>query len=176
MKNQTLPTVPLTEDEKHHLQTVYGTRLRNLLSAYLVLVALGLYTSLRAFGPKVKYRQYDREIAGIVLTQEQSAMLVAAFIPAIIILTGVVFFFKRVYPYRRDLRLGVKEIVSYTIANKRYFEHTGQCFFSLNDPNYMHHEVDADTFHSMNEGDVVQVYRGVYSKHVFHRDGKFSFM
>lgn len=188
-KQEPLPTIPLTEEEKFHLQTIYGTRLRNFWGVALFLIMMGLYGSLAGFGnggsggrshrghrARAEYKAYDYEIAGTALTREQTGLLLAGLIQLVVIGSCVRIFFRRVLPFKKDLHLGEKEVVSYTIVKKRYFEHTGQCFFSLNDPNYMHHEVDGDVFNSMNEGDTVQVYRGVFSKYVFQKDARFSFI
>jgi hypothetical protein len=189
MKPKTsLPTQPLTDEERYHLQTIYGTRQRNFWGVVLFLIMMGLYGSLLGFGnggsgrsyhghrARPEYKAYDYEIAGVVLTREETGLLIAGLIQVVVIGSCARIFFRRVLPFKKDLRLGMKEVVSYTIVRKRYFEHTGQCFFSLNDPNYMHHEVDADTYGACAIGDTVHVYRGVYSKYVFHKDGKFSFI
>ncbi|WP_276132957.1 hypothetical protein [Polluticoccus soli] len=187
MKPKTsLPTVPLTEEERYHLQTIYGTRMRNFGGVALFLMMMGLYGSIMGFGKSSsshrshrtgsEYKAYDYEIAGVVLTKEQTGFLIAGLMQVVILGSCARIFFRRVLPFKKDLRLGEKEVVSYTIVKKRYFEHTGQCFFSLNDPNYLHHEVDTDVYNSMNEGDTVNVYRGVYSKYVFQKDARFSFI
>jgi hypothetical protein len=127
-----LPTLPLPDEEKFHLQTIYGTRLRNLGLVYCCLVMAALYASLAGFSkPKVRYRAYDYEIAGASLTREQTGLIIAGLLQAIVVGSCGRMFFKRVRPFRKDVQLGVKEIVSYTIVKKRYFEHTGQCFFSF---------------------------------------------
>lgn len=156
-----LPLIPLNEEEKQFLQTVYGTRLRYLIGVYGVMVAWAALTALR-------YLDFRNGFSSSAIVGVLFVMFIAA--------TGVVVFFKRIYPYRRDWKLGKKEVISYTIIRKTYFPMTDEYFFSFDNPDYMHYKVDADLYTSMNEGDVVNIYRGKYSKQVFEKDARFTFM
>ncbi len=156
-----LPLVPLSDEEKYFLQTVYGTRLRYLIGVYGIMVFWAALTALR-------YSDFSKGFSSSVIVGILFVMFVAA--------TGVVVYFKRIYSYRRDLKLGQKEVVSYTIIRKTYFPMTDEYFFSFDNPDYMHYKVDADLYISMNEGDMINIYRGKYSRQVFEKDARFTFM
>lgn len=156
-----LPLVPLTDEEKSHLQTVYGSRLRYFLLTFLVLVLNALYNSIGLLSNS---------------SQSREASIIALSVSFVILSACGLLFFRRIYPYKKDLKLGQKEKVSYTIIRKSHFPMTNQYYFSFDNPDYMHYEVDADLFYSMQEGDSVVIYRGRYSKHVFEKDARFTFM
>ncbi|HEY1030373.1 MAG TPA: hypothetical protein VGD89_01260 [Flavipsychrobacter sp.] len=184
-----LPLIPLTETEKEHLETIYYSRRRIFAIVFSIIFAWGFIGIFSTTGEKMKHlykrtrngqlvknESYDYEIFGHDLTDTETYWLVRipVLIPAII--AGGILFKKRIYSYKRDLDLGQKEVVTYTIIRKSYFETTGQYYFSFDNPNYMHYEVDAPLYHSMNEGDSISIYRGKYSKHVFEKDARFTLM
>lgn len=184
-----LPLVPLNEAEKHHLETIYFTRLRTFCLVYLVMFAWLTWDAFFLSDRKMyqtayrtKYGNYakrnggDYEIFGHDLTVKETYWLVRAPIILLLSISGSVLFYKRIYKYRKDLKLGHKEKVAYTIIRKSHFPMTNQYYFSFDNPDYMHYEVDADLFFSMNEGDSVFIYRGKYSKHVFEKDARFTLM
>jgi hypothetical protein len=82
-------------------------------------------------------------------------------------------FVKRINPYRKDIRCGVKEAVLFNVVDKSHFPITGEYYLKLHDPRYLHHKVDFETYCAAAIGDVLTLYRGVYSKHIFERDNKF---
>lgn len=53
---------------------------------------------------------------------------------------------------------------------------TNQYYVAFDDPDYMHHEIDENTFNNVNEGDNMYIYRGVYSKYVFEINGRFTIL
>jgi hypothetical protein len=127
-------------------------------------------------GTYVKRNGGDYEIFGHDLTVIETYWLTRAPILLLLSISGSVLFYRRIYNYRKDLKLGMKEKVSYTIIRKSHFPMTNQYYFSFDNPDYMHYEVDADLFYSMNEGDAVVIYRGKYSNHVFEKDARFTLM
>lgn len=184
-----LPLVPLTDEEKSHLQTVYGSRLRYFTLPFAIIFAYCLIGLPFTKGEKmkrlyhqtkggnyVKYEGYDYEIFGHELTDTENYILTRLYLLIPTVIAGGILFFRRIYPYKKDLKLGQKEKVSYTIIRKSHFPMTNQYYFSFDNPDYMHYEVDADLFYSMQEGDSVVIYRGRYSKHVFEKDARFTLM
>jgi hypothetical protein len=147
-------TAPLSNAEIEHLQDIYFTR-RNIFSA--VYGALSIIMLLSCFRAGV-------EDMGLVVGQ----------IPIVLICIGL--YRRRVRPFKKDVLKGVKELVPYTITDKKYFELTGQYFFSFDDPDYMHYEVDAMMYSQCKEGDTLYVSRAPRSKYVFDEKGRFSIM
>jgi hypothetical protein len=168
MENQTLSTIALSEDEKQHLMTIYGARMRNYLFAYFFMLMTPLFMFRNIFFWMDSPYRIDRED----FVEGALALLVTE-MP--IILSWVYFYYRRMRPYKKDAQSGVKEAVSYTVIDKIYTPYTGQCFLTLSDPKYLHHEVDMETYSLIEIGDNVQLYRGIHSKYVFNRDGKFVF-
>ena len=183
-----LPLIPLNEEEMKHLETVYGTRMRYFALPFIIIFAYCLIGLFFTKGQKmknlyhyvkghyVKYDGYDYEIFGHQLTDTENYILTRLYLLIPVTAVGGYIFFKRIYPYKKDLKLGQKEKVSYTIIRKSHFPITNQYFFSFDNPDYMHYEVDADLFYSMQEGDSIVIYRGRYSKHVFEKDARFTLM
>jgi hypothetical protein len=170
-----LHTVPLTEEEQHHLMTVYNTRLPFFALVFGIFILAGIYFSLAAY-TNDDVDPYDYEVFGYVLMGEDLFLFVLLLLESMIFFIGIKVFLKNIYAYKKDALCGRKEVALKTVTDKKYFPNTNQYYISFNDPNYMHHEVDADTFYSLHVGDTVPIYRGVYSKHVFQKDARFTFM
>jgi hypothetical protein len=156
--------VPLTTDEKDMLLTVYESRLRYLFIVYLFLVIMGVWPMLF----NVYYWKYS------ILDWFVTAVMKYGVVETAIIGTGIYFLNTRILPFKRDALSGVKEKIPYTIMRKEYFPLTSQYYFGFDDPDYLHHEVDEDTYNKCNEGDTMYVYRGIKSKYVFELNGRFS--
>ena len=174
-KQENLPTVPLKEEEREHLLVIYYTRLRFFTIVFSLLIAFGLINSFRVLGVRPD-DGYDFEVFGHELTRTELFLFAVTFCTMIFIIPGIRIFKKRILAFKQDADSGKKEVVNYTITDKKYFDRTQQFYFSFDDPNYMHYEVTADVFMSYQVGDTVPVYRGVRSKYVFEKDGRFSFM
>lgn len=183
-----LPLVPMNEEEIKHMETIYGTRMRYFVLPFIIILSyclIGLFFTKgqkmknlyhNVKGRYVKYNGYDYEIFGHELTDTENYILTRLYLVIPVTAAGGFMFFKRIYPYKKDLKLGQKEKVSYTIIRKSHFPMTNQYFFSFDNPDYMHYEVDAGLYNSMYEGDSVVIYRGRYSKHVFEKDARFTLM
>jgi len=70
----------------------------------------------------------------------------------VIILTAVVFL-KRIYPFRKDLKHKMKEVVFYKVVQKEIFPGTQQYFIGLNNPRYLFHEVSPEVWRNTEAGD-----------------------
>ena len=110
------------------------------------------------------------------ITRLQMRIIAICFLEAIVVGTGIFVFLRRIQPFKADLKLGMKAKVPYVIVRKEYFPLTNQCYVGFDDPSYLHHEIDQDTFGQVNEGDVMYIYRGIKSKYTFEENGKFSLM
>lgn len=176
MPNQeNLPTVPLKDEEREHLLVIYHTRLRYFTIVFSILIAFGILNSFKALGKDMS-DGYDYEIFGHELSRTEFFLFAVTFCTMIFIIPGIRIYKKRILAFKQDALSGVKEVVSYTIVDKKYFDHTRQFYFSFDDPNYMHYEVTFDIYLSYRVGDTVPVYRAIRSKYVFEKDGRFSFM
>ena len=177
-----LATIPLTDLEKNHLSHVYYTRVKIFCAAYAFFIGF----LLRYLFPFSKMsdeelnlplkRSYDYEVLRHLITKEDMFYILLTVFGGFILITGCMIFFKKVYPYKKDLKYGYKEAILYTITNKLYFEHTNECFFSFNDPKYMHYKVEATLYDVYKIGDEITIYRCKYSKHVFEKDFRFTLM
>ncbi|MCW3123459.1 MAG: hypothetical protein JWQ38_2951 [Flavipsychrobacter sp.] len=152
-----------------------------LTIVYILLIVMALYYSTRGIDTRSKY---TGEVIGKWEENEDSKyvsrtgmwVINLVWLEAIVISTGVYFLVKRILPYKKDANSGIKEKVPYEIIRKEYFPLTDQYYFALDDPNYLHHEVDAVFFSSCNEGDSIFVYRAIRSKFVFEANGRFSIL
>ena len=168
-------TVLLTDEEKHHLLTIYNTRLKIFVAAFGFMIAEGTYAALNGYNPNPAH-PYDYEIFGYKLIGLELFLVCLLFIHGIIFYFGFRIFFKKVYCFKKDADYGQKEVIYKIITDKKYFPATDQFFISFDDPNYMHHEVDADFYHTVAEGSTVSLFRGLNSKYVFQKDGRFTLM
>lgn len=177
-------TVALTDEEQDLLETIYRTRLKTFVGAFTAMIFAGIYAVIRSTGNRYRggyvetraKHPTDYEILGHVLSRGELRLLMAVFIFSIIFYFAISIFFKKVYPYRKDAKSGVKEVVYKTVTDKKYFPATSQYFLSFDDPNYMHHEVDAAMYLYVEAGSSVALFRGLHSGYVFHKDGKFTIM
>jgi hypothetical protein len=87
-----------------------------------------------------------------------------------------VFFWKRVWNYRRDIASGVKCELRLRVIGKQYFPFTGQYFLRLDDVDYMHHEVERETYEAAGEGSDFVVYIAKHSRYVFNMRARFVIM
>jgi hypothetical protein len=169
---------PMNDDEKSHMRYIYYTRLRFWLVSFVGLFCLvfGLCyngdTSPRLDnnGNEIKVKKWD------YLTAGQMRLVSFCFLGLPIAVVAFVSYKKRLLPYSKDARRGEKELISYPIIRKQYFEHTGQYFVSFDNPDYMHHEVDAAFYHYCSPGDFAYMYRAPLSKYVFDKSGRFSLL
>ena len=178
MKREALPIVPLTDDEKNHLMTIYGARLRHYFWAYFFMFMTPLMMMRHMWDDFDAPTHYERSEAPIfrhTLTTFEYKFYSVLFAEMPIILSGIYFYYRRVRPFKKDAESGVKEITTHLVTNKIYAEHTGQCYLTLATPGYIYHEVDANLYGSIAIGDQLQLYRAVRSKYIFGRNGKFTF-
>lgn len=168
-------TVLMTVDEREHLLLIYKKRLRLFVAVFAFMIAEAVIATFR-YNKKNTDEPYDYEVFGHVLVGAELFVVVLCFILAMIIPLGIRLFLKRIYPYKKDADLGRKEVITKTVTDKKYFPNTNQFFLSFDDPNYMHHEVDSAFYLSVEIGSHVALYRGLYSKYVFQKDGRFTLM
>ncbi len=173
---ETLKTQPLTDTEKEHLTDVYSTRRSTFLRSYGLIMLIAFLCCFRIdYGGRYGgHHEYEENGFDKPISREAMYLVNIAFLCGTLALVGARIYRKRILKYKRDIENGVKKMVPYTIVSKKYFEHTGEYFFSFDDPNYMHYEVDAMMYMQCNEGDTLYVSRAPLSKYVFDKDGRFS--
>lgn len=172
--------VPLTDDEKDMLLMVYHKRRKFLFTVYAVLISLAFFYSYRGIDTRSRYSgkvtRWEEKDDAKYISRFGMWMINLSFLELIVIGTGTVFWFKRVYPLKHDADSGLKEKVPYMIMRKEYFPLTNQFYVALDDPDYLHHEIDEDTYYSCAEGGFIYVYRGAKSKFVFEDNGRFTIL
>lgn len=178
----TLQTEPLDKDDIQLLQTIVDTRRPRLLKAYAVLIviaAISVFKGLYRMPPRGhtnwdKYYEYN--IGSYHITQMVLLLFGEFFLESIVIVSGIWVYMKTVHCYVKDIQSGVKEMVPYEILQKEYFEVNGKYYFKIDNPDHIHHEVDADTFNSYSEGDTVYLYRTVYAQFFFDASGSYTIL
>jgi hypothetical protein len=178
----TTASIPLTEIEKDHLRQMFKIRLRVFCAGYAFITGFILKTVL----PYAQMNQNDLrrpagkpgdyEVLGHLITREDMFYILLVVFGGFTFTTGAALFIKRIYYLRKDLKYGRKEAIVFTITNKLFFEYTNQFFLSLDNPNYLHHEVDHDFFNRCNIGDKVALYRTKFSRIIFDKDLRFTLM
>ena len=174
-----LKTIPLTQDDKEHLLHMFAARRKLLFMAYVILVPLALILSFRVdyriwSGKTHHWNKHDN--GGGLIERQQMIAINMAWLLSILAVVGVPAYMKRVRVCKKDVQKGIKECVPCTVTMKLHFENTGQYFLSLNDPAYLHHEVDEETYYNYSEGDIVYLFRAPLSRHVFNNKGKFTLL
>ena len=160
---------------------VYRKRRKFLFTVYAVLIFMAFYYSFRGIDTYDRYsgklvQKWEEQDDAKYISRMGIWLIHFSFLELIVIGTGGVFWFKRVYPLKYDADSGVKEKVPYMIMRKEYFPLTNQFYVALDDPNYLHHEIDEDTYHSCVEVGFIYVYRGTKSKFVFEDNGRFTIL
>lgn len=163
--------VKLTEEDIAVLTHIYQVRLRTFIVTYLFLIIIGVQAGLSI--DKGNYR-YSRRETGLSRTQMYTLSI--ALLEAFVMGTGIIIFRKRIGCLKKDIKGGVKECIYYSVIQKPRFENTGQYFVGLNHPDYLFHEVSAETWHQVNIGDDFVVYRAPKSKYVFNNKKKYTVM
>jgi len=173
MKTGNFEHVPLTDEEKDVLYNIYKTRQRFLYLAYCGISGFALVCCLRSIAKTndtydVKERYTDSGMPIWVFSVSVIALIVIS--------SALFFLFKKVMPFLKDFRSGVKEKVPYSIVRKEYFPLTNQYYVALDDPDYMHHEIDEETYYKVCEGDNMYIYRAINSKYIFELNGRFTIL
>lgn len=175
--------VPINEDERELLYTIYRTRLRVFCGGYAFLVGTGVYHFIAPYGRMTEEQLSTRiakgesyEVFDHSMTHSDMFWVLLLFFGGLVFISGAIIFFRKVYPFRKDLRDGYKESLIYTIIRKSNFTTTGQYFFSFDDPNFPHYEVDEDMWYEAAEGDEIVIYRAVHSKYVFVHNGRYTLL
>jgi len=167
--------VPLTDDDRDLLLMVFRKRRKLLLSAFAILMFMAALCS-RKIDHSSQYTgniiRWDGKDA-YNLSRLGMKLINLCFLEILLIIPCVYFWVKRVYPLKRDADSGVKEMVPYMILRKEYFPLTNQYYVALDDPKYLHHEMDEESYRQCFEGGFIYVYRGITSGFVFEESGKY---
>jgi len=172
--------VPLTDDEKDLLNTIFNTRIRLFVIVYMIMIIIGAISAKSGLDYRYnfsnKYHHWEEYPEARTISRSQMYFIGLSFLESIIIGSGIIIFSRRIWCYRRDIESGVKELVPFTIVRKEYFQYTQQYFLGLDNPDYMHHEVDEGTYNNCNEGDIVYLRKAIKSKYIFEENGRFTLM
>jgi len=175
MQARTKVIVALNENEKDFLLLIYKKRRRFLATVYIGLLVVVIFIS----PVGTDYRRLEQQ--KIELKNEVPfgfwfglLMKNIVFPGSIITISFIFFYLKAVLPYKRDANSGVKEKIAYTITSKEYFPLTNQYYVTFDDPNYLHHETDQDTWDRSYEGGYFYIYRTIKSKFVFEDNERYT--
>ncbi|MDR3679843.1 MAG: hypothetical protein P4L41_07745 [Flavipsychrobacter sp.] len=177
----TLQSEPLDKDDIELLQTIVDTRRPRLLKAYAVLILIAAISAFRGLkrmprGHTNQDKYYEYNIGSYHISPMAMLLFGEFFLESIVITSGIIIYLKTIHSFVKDIRAGVKEMVPYEILQKEYFEVNGKYYFKIDNPDHMHHEVDADTFNSYSEGDTVYLYRTVYAQFFFDASGSYTIL
>ena len=170
--------VPLTDNEKRFLLIVFRKRRHVLLSAYAICMVMAFLLCPR--GNDIRTRgaaratHWEEQKDARIISRIGMNVLKFFFMGAILTSSFGYFYVRQVLAVKRDADSGIKERVPYTIVRKEYFPLTNQYFVAIDDPDYLHHEIDADTYAMCTEGDNIYLERTIKSKLVFEENGRFS--
>lgn len=173
--------VPLTGDDKSLLLTIYDSRRRFLFCVYVILIAIAFAcsnrgTSYAGFAATAPY--FEKGPNGNMIATERFHTLVIDLIvvQGLLVASGLFFLFRNVLPFRKDVQCGVKEKIPFTVVRKEYFPFADKYYVWFDDQKYETHEVDAEAFNKVNEGDNLYLYRAIYSKYIFEMNGRFTLL
>jgi len=179
MKNlDPIQSIPLSQDEKELLITIYRTRLHLFIGAFFTLFMMGIL-----FGQRIDRKsgnsfsvQYGADKKDALLPRNQMKCLAILWLEIPILSVGTFIFSKRVNSLRKDIADGKKYCIYYTVIRKQYFPLTDQYFISLDDPDYLHHEVDASWYDHVSDGDAFPVYFSRFARYAFNKNGSYTLM
>ena len=170
--------VPLNEEERDLLLEVYKKRARSYAAGYSFFLIASLFLHVRGMN-SIFYYLDDLDHYWAMKNKDGLSMgllwvIKVVEIQCMFLIPASILFYRNVFPLKKDAASGEKERIPYIITRKEYFEYTGQYYFALDDPFYLHHEVEPEVYNSYSEGDVYYVYKGIYSKFAFEKDGRYT--
>lgn len=163
----------MNEEELQLLRDIYKTRRHLFAGAFFFLILAGI-----VYGQRIdrgNYR-YGQDKSDITLTRSEMKIAGILWLEIPVCTFGAFVFFKRIRPFQKDIADGRKYRIYHAVTFKQYFPLTNQYFISLNDADYMHHEVDKVVYEQVNEGDAFPVYFTRYAHYAFNKNGSFTIM
>ena len=177
-KKPTYAQVPLSDDDKDMLKVIYVTRLKYAFITFLFMYAIVAYFSLTRLDYRGRYSDrithWEENADSKFVSRNLMSIIGFSFLGIPITGLAVFYFRRKVFPFKKDIQNGMKDKVPYTIMRKEFFEYTSQYYFGFDDPNYLHHQVDAALFFGCQEGDVLYLYRAPLSGYTFEMNGRFT--
>lgn len=171
-------SMPLNEDERQLLKTMYTTRLRFFAGVFFPLTMLGIF-----YGQRIDFktrsgdeRMYKAEQEVASLSRKQMKYAGVLWLELPILSVACYLFIKRINPLRKDLKDGKKYSVNYEVISKQYFPLTNQYFISLNDTDYLHHEVEEPVYEETAEGAEFPIYVTRYARYVFNKNESYTIL
>jgi hypothetical protein len=163
----------LSDDEKALLLMIYKSRLRLFVGAFFTLFMMGILYGQRIDSRSIKFGERR---ADVVLSRSQMKWAGILWLEIPILSVAGFVFSRRINCLKKDVADGNKYRIYYQVQFKQYFPMTNQYFISLDDPDYMHHEVDAQLFAQVNEQDAFPVHITRYARYAFNRNGSFTIL
>lgn len=172
----------LSPDERAVLKTIFRQRLRLFLLVFGVVLLIAFLAASTIDSPASRFSGsnhrhiYKPDDSNFHISRKMMHVISFCFLGGIVLIVFISIFRKRVWCFYKDLRYNNKEVIYYEVMRKQRFEHTNQFFLGLNDPDYLFHEVDEQTWLQVQAGDAFPVYRAPFSKYAFHLHGKYTIM
>jgi len=170
--------VPISPEERIWLLTIFNSRLRFAVIVFGILIIWWANTSglLNIGFSRLGYLTNAMGIVNDTPVVDLDPEHIFSFFFLAIPITAFAanIFFRRILAFRRDAKDGYKYATYLTVVNKLYFPLTDQYFLSLDNPDYLNHEVESDTYNSVVEGDQYPVYFGRYSRAAFTLRGNYQ--
>lgn len=144
------------------------------MSARTVILA-PLETEERLLLKEIYHKRLISFLAGLFIPVLVTVFLYP-FIAVMACAAAVVVYLRRIHPFYRDFRGGLKKVHFYQVTMKQFFPHTGQYFIGTGDPKYLHHEVDADTYALLSVGQLFAIYVAPHSKYAFNMRNRYTLL
>ena len=177
MENYTL--IPLTNDERDLLLLIFKTRRRLLVRVIpmlyflaLVGIAFMLMRSPSLLGRGV----IDRDISDMGSAAYTKLLIMILPMYVLITIIAVWLYRKNIRPFRLDSEAGEKEEIQYLITSKLRVDISDQYYLTIDNPDCLNYEVDADTYYASEIGAYFTMYRAPRSRYFFNKDDSFSIM
>jgi hypothetical protein len=163
----------LSCEDRDMLLTIFRKRLRLFLSVFGMLFIVAFLCSLKIDS---RHHYFKPDDSNFHISRNTMYIINFCFLGGILFIIAAIIFRKRIWYIYKDARNNLKEIVYYEVTQKSKFAHTHQFFIGLNDPEYLFHEVDEQTWSNISVGSRFGVYKAPLSKYVFNYNGKFTMM
>lgn len=163
----------LSFEDRDMLLTIFRKRLQLFVSVFGVLFIAAFFS---AFKIDSRHHYFKPEDSNFHVSRNTMYTINFCFLEGILFIIAGIIFRRRIWCIYKDARNNLKETVYYEVTHKSQFKNTNQFFIGLNDPEYLFHEVDEQTWENTSVGSRFGIYRAPLSKYVFNAKGQYTIM